>query len=144
MATVLSIGQVAQIAGCNVRTVRYYEQVGLLKPPVRSGGNQRQYTVAEVKRLMFIRHARELEFPLDTIRDLLALSDQPNQSCETVTTVARAQLNKVERRLKRLTALKRELESMVRQCAGGAMSDCRIVEALADYPSNGAGPPPTG
>jgi hypothetical protein len=62
----------------------------------------------------------------------------------TVTTVARAQLNKVERRLKRLTALKRELESMVRQCAGGAMSDCRIVEALADYPSNGAGPPPTG
>lgn len=133
----LTIGQVAQAVGCNVRTIRYYEQVGLLPPPLRSNGNQRQYEPADIRRLAFIRHARELEFSLDAIRDLLTLSDRSDQPCDAVTEVARVQLTKIDRRLKRLAALRRELETMVQSCAGGRMSECRIVEALADCPSNG-------
>lgn len=132
MTAALTIGQAARAVGCNVRTIRYYEQVGLLRPPVRSNGNQRQYEPDDIRRLAFIRHARELDFSLDAIGDLLTLSDRSDQSCNAVTEVARTQLTKIDQRLKRLAALRRELETMVESCTGGRMSECRIVGTLSD------------
>lgn len=129
----LTIGRVADAAGCSVQTVRYYEQIGLIAPPARSAGNQRVYDESAADRLRFVRHARELGFPLESIRDLLSLSDRPDQSCAAADAIARAQLSAVEARLTRLTALKRELERMVAQCRGGAISDCRVIQVLGDH-----------
>ena len=109
----LSIGVLARETGCKVPTIRYYEQVGLMPPPIRSAGNQRRYGPAHIARLGFIRHARELGFPLDRI--------------------ARDHLAAVEARIERLTALKGELERMVKQCGSGKVADCRVIEVLADY-----------
>lgn len=128
-----TIGRLAEQTGCKVQTVRYYEQIGLLRTPERSEGNQRLYTQADIDRLAFIRHSRALGFPLDAIRDLLKLADEPNQSCKAADTIARAQLSQVQRRIEQLQALKTELERMIEQCRHGKISDCRVIEVLSDH-----------
>lgn len=133
MDPTLTIGRVAKAAGCKVQTIRYYEQIGLLPAPARSDGNQRLYGKADIDRLAFIRHARELGFRLEAIRDLLSLSDRPEQSCEAADAIASQQLREVERRIVRLEALKLELERMVAQCQGGRIADCRVIEVLSDH-----------
>ena len=133
MAEQVTIGQVAREAGCKVQTVRYYEQIGLLPPPRRSPGNQRLYMGSDVDRLAFIRHARSLGFSLGSIRDLLSLADQPDQPCEAVDAIARAQRLAVEERIGRLQALKGELDRMIQQCSGGRIADCRIIEVISDH-----------
>ncbi|WP_299821994.1 helix-turn-helix domain-containing protein [uncultured Jannaschia sp.] len=129
----ISIGKLGRATGTKVPTIRYYEQVGLLPEAERSEGNQRLYGRATQERLVFIRHARELGFPLDAIRDLLSLQDRPAQPCMAADTIARAQLKSVEARLARLRALKTELERMIAQCDHGTVADCRVIETLADH-----------
>jgi DNA-binding transcriptional MerR regulator len=129
----LSIGKLGQAAGVKVPTIRYYEQIGLLPEPDRSGGNQRLYPRAALDRLAFVRHARELGFPLEAIRDLLSLSDRPDQPCAAADAIATAQLRAVRARIARLKALEAELERMVDQCACGTISDCRVIEVLGDH-----------
>lgn len=129
----LTIGDLSRQTGCKVQTIRYYEQIGLLPIPDRSQGNQRLYDPAHADRLAFIRHARELGFHLDAIRELLSLADHPSQPCEAADAIARAQLQQVEHRVARLLSLKRELERMVEQCRGGKIADCRVIEVLADH-----------
>ena len=129
----LTIGKLGAQAGVKVPTIRYYEQIGILPEAERSTGNQRLYSRKALERLAFIRHARDLGFTLEAIRDLLSLSDNPDQSCAAADAIARAQLAEVESRLTRLMSLKVELERMVVQCAGGTVADCRVIEVLGDH-----------
>lgn len=129
----LSIGKLGQAAGVKVPTIRYYEQIGLLPEPGRSAGNQRLYPKAALERLAFIRHARELGFPLEAIRDLLSLSDRPDHPCDAVDDIARVQLAATRARIERLRALEAELERMLAQCASGTVSDCRVIESLGNH-----------
>lgn len=129
----LSIGELAKRTGSKVQTIRYYEQVGLMPQPGRTAGNQRFYGKTHVDRLAFIRHSRELGFPLGAIRELLNLSDDPNRSCDQADQIARAHLREVKTRIASLTALKSELERMVRQCGHDRIADCRVIEVLADH-----------
>ena len=133
MTEYVTIGRAARKAGCKVQTVRYYEQIGVLPEPVRTQGNQRLYSESDLQRLTFVRHARELGFPLSAIRDLLSLADDPGQPCETVDAIAREQLAQVERRITHLQALKQELEEMIKQCSGGSVAKCRVIEVLGDH-----------
>lgn len=128
-----TIGQLAGRTGCKVQTIRYYEQIGLMPKPPRTEGNQRRYGARHLERLAFIRHSRELGFPLDAIRELLDLADDPTRSCEAADRIARRQLHQVESRLARLQALRRELKRMIVQCHGGRIADCRVIEVLADH-----------
>lgn len=128
-----TIGHVARATGTKVQTIRYYEEIGLLPTPPRSEGNRRLYAEADIDRLSFIRHAREFGFPLDAIRDLLSLADNPHQPCDAADAIARRQLGEVARRIARLQALKAELERMVEQCRSGKISDCRVIEVLSDH-----------
>lgn len=132
-ATEITIGRLARETGCKVPTIRYYEQIGLLPRPPRSAGNQRRYGPKHVARLGFIRHSRELGFSQLAIRELLKLTDHPDQYCEAVTEIARAHLTDVNRRIDRLAALKMELERMIKACSGGRTAECRIIETLADH-----------
>ncbi|MBL3571478.1 MerR family transcriptional regulator [Rhodovulum sp. BSW8] len=129
----LSIGKLGARTGVKVPTIRYYEQIGLLAEADRSAGNQRLYDEKAVERLTFIRHARELGFPLDAIRELLSLSDQPDIPCGAADMIARRQLDAVRERMLRLKALQTELERMVAQCAHGTISDCRVIEVLGNH-----------
>ena len=129
----LTIGKLGRATRTKVPTIRYYEQVGLLPEPERSEGNQRLYGRAAQERLAFIRHARELGFPIEAIRELLSLQDRPDQPCDQADAIARRQLAAVEARLARLVSLKGELERMVVQCAHGTVAQCRVIETLADH-----------
>lgn len=129
----LTIGVLAKKTGTKVQTVRYYEQIGLIQDPGRTEGGQRRYGVADLNRLSFIRHARQLGFTLKAIRELLDLSDHPDRPCQEADAIARRQLKQVERRLARLEALRVELRRMVRECSGGRTADCRVLEVLQDH-----------
>lgn len=129
----LSIGTLAKRTGTKVQTIRYYEQIGLLPEPERSTGGQRRYGMAALDRLSFVRHARQLGFPLAAIRELLDLSDDPQRPCDKADHIARRQLQEVERKIARLDALRDELSRMIRQCSGGTASDCRVIEVLRDH-----------
>ena len=127
------IGEAAKHSGVKAPTIRYYEQIGLLPAPPRSGGNRRYYRDADLRRLAFIRHARELGFEIEAIRTLLTLQDNPSQPCATADSIAKARLVEVEQRIRSLTALKGELELMVDGCSHGHVATCRVIEVLADH-----------
>ena len=91
----LTIGKLGEAAGVKVPTIRYYEQIGLLPEAERSAGNQRLYSRKALERLAFIRHARGLGFTLEAIRDLLSLSDRPDQSCAAADAIARVDLSRI-------------------------------------------------
>src|SRR5215218_8615496 len=127
------IGAAARRSGVKVPTIRYYEQIGLLPAPSRTEANRRLYDTADLRRLAFIRHARELGFEVDAIRTLLSLQDHPDQPCAAADQIARARLAEVEQRIASLVALRAELEHMVSECACGRVAECRVIETLADH-----------
>jgi DNA-binding transcriptional MerR regulator len=129
---VIAIGALAARTGVKVETIRYYEQVGLLPAPERSEGNQRRYGRRHLERLAFIRHARDLGFPVETLRGLLALADRPDMPCDEAHRIAARQLADVRRKIAHLRALEAELDRIAQSCLGGApVRDCAVIEALA-------------
>lgn len=127
------IGQLAEATGIKVPTIRYYEQIGLLPPPPRSQGNRRLYPPSAVQRLRFIRHARELGFEIDAIRQLLDMADQPDQSCADADSIARRHLADIESKIARLTALGDEVRHMIGDCGQSVVRQCRVIQVLADH-----------
>lgn len=128
----IAIGEAARVSGVKVPTIRYYEQIGLLPAPARTESQRRLYGGKDLHRLAFIRHARELGFEVEAIRTLLSLQDNPNQSCGAADALARAHLAEVEHRLAKLEALRAELQRMLAECACGRVSECRVIETLAN------------
>lgn len=129
----LTIGELARRTGVKIPTIRYYEQIGLLPEPPRTEGMQRRYGLDELKRLAFIRHARDLAFDMDDIRQLLALSEAPQSSCHEADSIAMRHLADIEERIRQLGSLRDELKRMVRECGHGRICECRIVEVIGDH-----------
>ena len=129
----IAIGQAARQSGVKVPTIRYYEEIGLLPAPARSDGNRRHYEPSDLRRLAFIRHTRELGFDIEAIRTLLTLQDNPQQSCASADTIAKARLSDVKQRIRSLKSLQTELETMIEGCSRGHVGTCRVIEVLADH-----------
>lgn len=129
----LAIGTLSKQTGVKVPTIRYYEDVGLLPVPNRAENNRRTYGTDTVRRLWFIRHARELGFEVEAIRQLLKLANEPYQPCHQVDVIARAHLADIDGKIMRLVALRSEVQHMIDQCALGQIRQCRVIEALADH-----------
>lgn len=126
----LSIGKLAEVASTKVQTIRYYETIGLLRPFARSAGGHRIYGPEDARRLKFIRHARELGFGIEEIRELLRLSERPDLSCAEVDAIARSHLEQVEKRIRQLQSLRTELKSMILECDRGRVGQCRVIGML--------------
>ncbi|MCC5857260.1 MAG: helix-turn-helix domain-containing protein [Ectothiorhodospiraceae bacterium] len=131
------IGEVAKRTGCSPEIIRHYEKLGLLDPPRRAPNGYRYYTEEAMGRLGFIRHGRTIGLDLQTIRELLSLADRPEAGCEQADRIARHHLARLEERIVSLNRLADELRSLVSQCRGGRIADCRIIEALFQRPRNG-------
>jgi DNA-binding transcriptional MerR regulator len=129
----LAIGALSRRTDVKVPTIRYYEQIGLLSAPPRTEGQQRRYSESDVKRVNFIRHARELGFNIEDIRQLLTLSSEPQASCHLADSIAQHHLVEIEERIAKLKALRSELQRMVHECGHGRVCDCRIIEVIADH-----------
>ncbi|ODT89419.1 helix-turn-helix domain-containing protein [Phenylobacterium sp. SCN 70-31] len=131
--TSLSIGRLARATDVKVPTIRFYEQIGLLPEPERTQSDRRLYGEADVRRLAFIKHARQLGFAVEAIRSLLALADDPDRPCAEANALAAEQLAVVETKIERLQALRHELRRMARADCDGRAGDCRVIEALGDH-----------
>ncbi|MDI6026200.1 helix-turn-helix domain-containing protein [Corticibacterium sp. UT-5YL-CI-8] len=129
----MTIGEVSKRSGVKVPTIRFYEQIGLLPSPPRSDGNRRQFDGQDLRRLSFIRHARDLGFEVNDIRELLSLADQPSQSCHEADSIAQRHLLEVEARIEKLSALRTELQRMVQECDHGRVCECRVIQILGDH-----------
>lgn len=129
----LSIGEMSRRSGVKVPTIRYYEQMGLIAAPERSAGNQRRYTSAELDRLTFIRHARDLGLSLDAIRELLELGEHPEMPCAEAHVIATAHLASIRERIARLTRLEKELTRIESSCDADHVGECRILHVLSDH-----------
>ena len=129
----MTIGAAARETNVKVTTIRFYEERGLLPKPPRNESGRRLYDETHIARLKFIKHGRELGFELSEIATLLELSDNPGQDCGAADSIARTQLEAVERRMSQLQALQSELQRMIRDCCGGAIQTCKVIESLADH-----------
>ncbi len=129
----LTIGELATETGCKVQTIRYYEDNDLLPEPLRTAGNQRRYSAATVATLRFIRHARDLGFSLNDVRQFLAMSGRQDQPCGKADEIARGHVAEVRRKISMLKGLERELVRMTAECAHTTVAACRVIETLADH-----------
>lgn len=129
----IPIGALSEATGVKVPTIRFYEQIGLLPAPLRTQSNRRSFGEPHLQRLRFIRHARDLGFSVDDIRELLAMTAQPQASCDRADSIARRHLAEVERRIAQLQSLRSELQRMIGECSHGRIADCRVIESLADH-----------
>jgi MerR family copper efflux transcriptional regulator len=124
------IGQLAQLAGVAVDTLRYYERNDLLAPEARMASGYRRYGETELRRLRFIRRAKALGFSLDEIRDLLALGAE--QDVARIRDTAQQRLDDVERRIAALQRVRDGLRTLIRACPGhGRAEACPILQALS-------------
>ena len=129
----MTIGRLSKAAGVKVTTIRYYESIDLMGEPERSTSGQRLYDDDAVQRLSFIRHARDLGFPIDSIRELIKLQHQPGEDCAHVDIIARRQLADVRQKLSQLEALEGELKRMISACEGGSIASCKVLDSLSDH-----------
>lgn len=129
----LTIGDMARRTGVKISTIRYYEQLGLMREAGRSEGNQRRYEQTDCDRLAFIKHARDLGFPLDAIRELLDLSGHPDRPCSDADAIAARQLQAVRSKIARLSLLEKELSRMASHPHGETVRDCYVIQSLADH-----------
>lgn len=129
----LSIGKLAKAADVKVPTIRFYEQIGLLPHADRTESDRRVYNEAAVRRLAFIKHARQLGFPIEAIRSLLELSEHPERPCDDANALAQEQLAAVETKIAQLQSLRSELQRMVAAGCQGSAGECQVIEALADH-----------
>jgi DNA-binding transcriptional MerR regulator len=113
----LRIGELAQRAGVNPKTIRYYEEAGLLPPPERSESGYRTYSEADTAQLGFIRAAKDFGFTLGEIRELLAVRDRNEAPCPYVLGLVETKLADLNDRIQRLQHLSEELQALLRDVA---------------------------
>ena len=111
------IGELGRRTGLNPKTIRYYEEVGLLPPPARTGSGYRAYSEADAARLDCIRAAKDFGFTLGEIREILAVRDRDEAPCPYVLGLVRHKLADLQDRIRRLQLLSGDLEAIVRDAA---------------------------
>lgn len=138
MPTELLIGELADAVGVGVETIRFYEREGLLPEPPRSDAGYRLYDPQAVRRIRFIRRAKDLGFTLSETKDLLELRVKDTSACDDVADRARRKIATVEERIRELHRVRRVLQDLVEACVARAeTSECPILDALDDHEPDG-------
>jgi MerR family mercuric resistance operon transcriptional regulator len=128
----VTIGKLAETAGVNLETVRYYERIGLMPRPGRTEGGHRAYEASHIRRLGFIRRARELGFSIAEIRALLALAEPGRGTCAEVREIASAHLLGVRSKLDDLARLEAILSGTIARCSGEPVPACPVLDMLGE------------
>ena len=127
----MKISDAALKVGLPVKTIRYYSDIGLVTPTGRSAAGYRDYDHSALKKLVFIRRAREFGFSIDECRDLLDLYEDQNRSSADVKHLASLRLRDIEQKQKELQLLRDELSHLVQSCKGDGRPDCPILSNFA-------------
>lgn len=127
----MNIGEAATASGVSAKMIRHYERIGLLPEAARSAAGYRRYDERDVHTLRFVRHARDLGFPLERIRELIGLWHDRERPSRQVKALAREHLAAIDAKLAELQAVKATLERLVQCCHGDERPDCPILDSLA-------------
>ena len=130
MSTGMTIGKLAEAAGVNVETIRYYQRRGLLEEPAKPLYGQRRYSLEQAKRVQFIKRAQALGFTLAEVGQLLLLNEA--RSCKTTRALAAHKLELIDEKMADLGAVRKALGKLVQQCDAGDGAKCPIIDALVD------------
>jgi MerR family copper efflux transcriptional regulator len=126
----MNIGEVSQLTGLPSKTIRYYEDIELVKP-ARAGNGYRDYDKGDVHRLAFIQRARSLGFTINECRQLLSLYGDKERASADVKALAVEKIAEMDRKLKELKSLRATLNSLAEHCHGDDRPDCPIIEEIA-------------
>lgn len=126
----MNISQAATESGLPPKTIRYYEDIGLLQPARRDNG-YRSYSPADVHKLRFVQRARSLGFSVEDCRLLLSLYEDRSRESASVKALAGKHLERVEAKIAELAGLRRVLQDLVVACHGDHRPDCPILDDLA-------------
>lgn len=129
----ITIGVLARRTGCNVETIRFYEKIGVLPKPRRTESGRRIYGEDLVRRMTFIRRARELGFTLDEIRALLRLADARHVPCSEVKDMAIGHRADIQAKVADLRRMQSVLDTLIAQCQAGDQSGCPLIETLFSH-----------
>lgn len=140
MTRALSIGDLAAASRARITTIRYYERIGLLPSPGRTGGGHRSYAEEHLRRLVFIRRAREIGFGIEQVRLLLALSRPTHASCAEVRRLAARHLEEIRARIRQLQHVESTLADTIAHCSGEQGVPCPVLSFLEPSGSAGARP----
>ena len=126
----MNIGDASARSGLPAKTIRYYEDIGLLKPN-RAGNGYRDYSIKDVHQLRFLQRSRSLGFSVEECRQLLSLYDDKERESADVKAIAEAKLVEIDRKLAELSGLRDMLRHLVHNCHGDSRPDCPIIDGLA-------------
>ncbi len=129
----MTITEVARRAGLPAKTIRYYEEIGLVRPPRRPNG-YRIFRASDVMKLGFLARARSLGFSVGDCRALLALWEDRQRASADVRALARGHLERIEGKIAELQSLRATLADLVAACAGDHRPDCPILAGLSEGP----------
>lgn len=127
--TVMNIGDVSKIAGVPTKTIRYYEDIGLIKP-LRGGNGYRSFRETDAHKLAFLGRARALGFSIADCRNLLQLYEDDSRTSAEVKEIAQEHLEEIERKIRDLDDMRGTLASLISACAGDHRPDCPILSSL--------------
>lgn len=131
----MNIGEAAERSGVSAKTIRYYEQIGLIPPAQRRNNNYRDYDERDIQTLLFISRARRLGFSLKDVENLLALWYDKNRASADVKAVAMVHIREIEERIQELESVRDVLQDLTRRCHGDDRPDCPILADLASEPA---------
>lgn len=127
----MNIGEAATQSGLPAKTIRYYEDIGLVMPAARLANGYRDYALQDVHTLQFINRARSLGFSVEDCRALVALYADRRRKSADVRELALARMADIDHRIEALKSMRRTLQHLVEQCSGNDMPDCPILDDLA-------------
>jgi len=128
----MNIGDAARRCGLPAKTIRYYEESGLIRPAQRSGNGYRFYTEADVHILIFVRHARNLGFTVEECGQLLSLYEDKERQSSDVRNLVRRHLGHIDTKIEELERMQRTLRHLVANCHGDDRPDCPILDGIVD------------
>ncbi|MCW5655531.1 Cu(I)-responsive transcriptional regulator [Hydrogenophaga sp.] len=126
----VNIGTAARLSGISPKMLRHYEALGLLAAVPRTDSNYRQYSLADVHTLRFIRRARDMGFGLDAITELVSLWHNRRRSSASVKRIAQKHMEELSARIEALQAMQRTLDHLLNLCPGDGRPDCPILDDL--------------
>jgi MerR family copper efflux transcriptional regulator len=126
----MNIGTASKQSGLPPKTIRYYEDIGLLRPD-RADNGYRDYSTADVHRLRFLQRSRSLGFSVEECRQLLSLYGDKERESAEVKTIAEGKLGEIDRKIAELIGLRDMLRHLVEHCNGDHRPDCPIIDGLA-------------
>jgi Cu(I)-responsive transcriptional regulator len=130
----MNVGDAAQRSGLPAKTIRYYEEIGLISPS-RADNGYRDYSGDDIHRLTFLRRARNLGFSIDDCRQLMALYQDRGRASQDVREIAAAHVQAIEEKVRELQSMRSTLQRLIHACHGDDRPDCPILDDIAGAPS---------